>query len=170
MEDRAPLIIDASTLINFLAVDRVGLLLSSPRHRLIVTEHVRREITEDYPEQLARLEIAFKSGGIEETPVTATNELAVFARLAAMKRLGPGECASIAAASERGCALAIDDKRAAKQATALNPCLVIMNTQALMIALIHEQLLDVATADEIKRTLEREHRFRLPIATFQDVV
>ncbi len=170
MEDRKLAIIDSSTLINFLAVDRADLLEHNRRYRFLITEHVRGEISGAYPEQLARLANLLDRNIIEESPVTALNEIEVFARLAASNRLGLGECASIAAASERSLVLAIDDKRAKREASAFNPRLVIVNTPGLMVELIRDGIIDVAAADMIKATWETHHRFRLPISSFADVV
>lgn len=170
MDDRKLAIIDSSTLINFLAVDRADLLEHNRRYRFLITEHVRSEISDAYPEQLARLASLLDRNIIEESPVTALNELEVFAGLAASNRLGQGECASIAAASERGLVLAIDDKRAKREASALNPHLVIVNTQSLMVELIWDGIIDVPSADAIKKSWEKEHRFRLPFTSFADLV
>ena len=170
MQGHEPVIIDSSTLINFLVVDRGDLLERNPRYRFIVTEHVRGEITDAYPEQLARLEVLIGRGAVEECPVTATNELHVFARLAATNRLGPGECASIAAASERGVVLVIDDRRAMREARSLNPNLRIVDTQSIILELIHDGIIDVAVADQIKHAWETQHRFRLPFSSFADLL
>ena len=59
-------IADTSVLINFLVLDRVGLLAGVPTHRFVVTDHVRTEITAHYHEQLQRLEQAFSARILEE--------------------------------------------------------------------------------------------------------
>ncbi len=97
-------------------------------------------------------------------------ELEHFAKLAATKRLGPGECASIAAAVARGCALAIDDRVAAKSARKASKALIIVDTQQLVVELIRDGMLDVATADAIKDTWERTCRFKLKMASFSELV
>lgn len=170
MHDRETAIIDASTLINFLAVDRGDLLERNARYCFLITEHVRSEITDAYPDQLARLDALVARGVIEESAVTAINELQVFARLAATKRLGPGECASIAAASERGFVLIIDDRRATREARSLNPNLRILDTQSVMLQLIRDGAIDVTGADQIKAAWERHHRFRLSFSSFGDLL
>jgi len=53
-------ITDTSVLINFLVLDRAGLLARLSTHRFVVTHHVRAEITTHYHEQLQRLEQAFR--------------------------------------------------------------------------------------------------------------
>lgn len=161
-------LLDTSVLINFLAVDRAPLLAAHPDLHFAVTEHVRLEITAHYGDQLARLETAFKEGLLEETRVEAIEELAHFAQLSQNPRLGLGECAAIAAAIGRGHTLAIDDRAARKAATSLSPALRILDTQAFMIALVRSGILEVAEADRIKDTWEREHSFRLKIRSFGD--
>ena len=170
MDGRTPVVIDTSTLINFLVVDRMDLLAAHPSYRFIVTEHARAEITDHYPEQLRRLEAALAAGILEESPVTDLTELATFAALAADGRLGDGECASIAAASHRGFALAIDDKTAAKRAMKLSPKLTLLNTQDLVVSLIRGGCINVGAADAIKVEWATKYRFTLTIATFGDLV
>lgn len=170
MDARQPVIIDTSTLINFLAVDRLDLLADNPRYRFVVTEHARDEVTGHYPDQLERLRAAIDSGQLEERPVVAIDELQLFARLAVTKQLGPGECASIAAAVMRRHALAIDDKLAAKKARAESRELVILNTSQIMVESIQEGRIDVATADAIKATWATHFRFVLKIKSFAELL
>ncbi len=170
MDGRHDVVIDTSTLINFLAVDRVDLLRDNPRYHFVVTEHAREEVTDHYGPQLDRLREALADGALEESGVHEIGELERFAKLAATKQLGPGECASIAAAVGRGCVLAIDDKVAAKRARQASKTLIIVDTQQIVVELIQDGMLDVATADAIKDTWERECRFKLKIASFSQLV
>ena len=170
MDGREPVVIDTSTLINFLAVGRVDLLARHPKYRFVVTEHARAEVTDHFPEQLERMNAGFAAGALEETPVTALNELQTFAALAADGRLGDGECASIAAASKRGVRLAMDDKTAVKRALAFDPTLRISNTQDLVVSLIREGLLDVRAADAMKAEWAVSYRFVLKLKSFGDLV
>lgn len=101
-------ITNASVLINFLALDRVGLLTRLTSFHFVVTEHVRAEITEHFPEQLQRLNVAFEAGVIEEITVTDIVEVALFADLTS-KGLGVGECSAIAVAVNRKLTIATDD-------------------------------------------------------------
>ena len=107
-------IADTSVLINFLVLDGVGLLARLPHYRFVVTEHVRAKVTDDFPDQLQRLEAAFTAGILEEIRVTDLGEVQLFAQLTAT-RLGIGECSAIAVAARRRFARAIDDKRAVKK-------------------------------------------------------
>ena len=55
----ADIILDTSTLINYLRIGRVDLLAGLSAYRFIVTDHVRHEVTVIYPAQLSNLEFAF---------------------------------------------------------------------------------------------------------------
>jgi len=170
MDGRTPVIIDTSTLINFLAVDRLDLLGAHPHCRFIVTEHARAEVTAHYPHELARLQAALDKGTLEESPVTDIAELTHFAKLSASKQLGPGECASIAAATRPGHGLAIDDKLASKRASAQIPDLVVHTTQSIMVELLKAGLLSVADADAIKAVWAANYRFMLKFTSFQELL
>jgi predicted nucleic acid-binding protein len=170
MDGLSPVIIDTSTLINFLAVDRLDLLTENPRFRFIVTEHARAEVTDHYPDQLIRLQTALDAGTIQECPVVAIDELRLFSQLAATRQLGPGECATIAAAGRPDHALAIDDKLAQKKARNHFPDLVILTTSQIMVELIRDKRITVADADAIKESWAAHCRFVLKIGSFQELL
>jgi predicted nucleic acid-binding protein len=149
---------DTSTLVNFLRVGRVDLLAGLTSYRFVVTDHVRAEVTSFYPAQLSNLEFAFLAGHVVEMTLDTSVDLTVFAELRAL-RLGDGECASIAAALNRGLPLAIDDNRARKKALARDPSLRLLDTVGLVVEAIQSSLLTVAEADAIKVDWETNHRF-----------
>jgi predicted nucleic acid-binding protein len=152
------LITDTSTLVNFLRVGRVDLLAGLDSYRFVVTDHVRAEVTSHYPTQLSNFEFALLAGHVVEMTLDTPADLTVFAELKAL-RLGDGECASIAAALNRGLPLAIDDIRARKKAAARDPGLRLVDTVGLMVEAIQAGLLSVAEADAIKADWEANHRF-----------
>lgn len=152
------LITDTLTLVNFLRVGRVDLLAGLGSYRFVVTDHVRAEVTSYYPAQVSNFEFALLAGHVVEMTLDTPADLIVFAELKAL-RLGDGECASIAAASNRGLPLAIDDIRAMKKAVARDPGLRLVDTVGLMVEAIRAGLLTVAEADAIKRDWETNHRF-----------
>ena len=80
--------------------------------------------------------------------------------LAASGRLGKGECSAISCAIHRGCALAIDDRRATSEAAARSD-IEIVRTQ---------NLLSIAEADAVKDEWEQRHRFRLTISSFAELL
>lgn len=164
---RGQAVLDTSVLVNFLRIDRVDLLASHPSHEFIITEHVRAEITQHYPDQLARLETALHSGDLQEIRVTDQAELNAFGQLTSTG-LGTGECSAVAVAAIRHLPLAIDDKVAVKRARRFRSGITFLTTESLMVSLIHAGVLDVPAADTIKNDWEQNHRFRLPFASFAD--
>ena len=167
-ESRQKVIIDTSVLLNFLKIERLELLTEHPDYRFLMTEHVRREITEEYPEQIGSVEVAIDSGALEEIRVDDPAELEAFARLHATGRIGAGECSAIAVVANRNLALAIDDRRARTEAHRHLRSMGLMNTESIMLSLIRANVLDVTTADAIEQDWEEKHRFRLPFASFGD--
>jgi predicted nucleic acid-binding protein len=166
MDGETVVIADASVLINFLVIDRVQLLAALPGRRLVVTDHVRSEVTDHYPDQMRRLEEAFSAGLITEMAVTELSEVQAFALLTS-KGLGLGECSAIAVAAHRGYVIAIDDKTARKHIAAEYPGLAVLTTESIVVELIKAGVIDVAAADALKGDWEKNHRFRLPFDSFQ---
>ena len=163
------LVSDASVLINFLRIDRID-LIDVVSYEFMVTDHVADEISEVYPEQQARYQAALDRGAVAQVSLTDPDELELFAMLAASGRLGKGECSAIARAIHRGCALAIDDRRATREATAARLDLEIVRTQDLIVSMIKQNLLSIAEADAIKNEWEQRHRFRLTISSFAELL
>ncbi|MFM7167510.1 MAG: hypothetical protein ACKO3T_19885 [Planctomycetaceae bacterium] len=160
-------ITDTSVLINFLVLDRAELLTRLPKHRFVVTDHVRAEVTDHFPDQLQRLESAFAAGILEEIRVTDLQEVQLFAQFTATG-LGVGECSAIAVAAHRNLALAIDDKRAVKKLKNAGLNLIIHSTESIIVLLIHHSVLTIAEADAMKQDWEHNHRFRLTFASFRE--
>lgn len=140
---------DTSVLVNFLVLDRVGLLAALKDHQFIVTEHVRAEITAHYFEQLQRLEQAFGDQVLTEITVDGFQELKLFSELSAMG-LGIGECSAIAAAVNRDHSLAIDHKRTIKKLKDLGHSVPILTTEALVVLLIKKACISIVEADAMK--------------------
>jgi predicted nucleic acid-binding protein len=163
------IITDTSVLINFLKIDRLDLLGSYSR-QFLVTDHVREEITFAYPGQVDCYDQGLKAGFFQGIMVNSLPELNLFGRLFQDGRLGQGECSAIAAAIHRGCAVALDDRRAIKEVQLIAPELEILTTQALMVCLIRESTLTLAEADVILEDWAINHRFKLKIKTFQELL
>jgi predicted nucleic acid-binding protein len=83
-------------------------------------------------------------------------------------RLGSGECAAIACAINGGHALAIDDRKAAREALRIEAALTVVGTADLIVQVIREGLLSVAEADAIKSDWETHHRFKLAFGSFAE--
>ena len=170
---RAIVVADTSVLINFLRIDRMDLIAAHPAS-FIATDHVAAEIADTYPEQQARYAAALSAAQISEQRIDDPAELELFLRLAAHGRLGAGERSAIAVALNRKCALAIDDSRAIQRAIgeagiAGNP-LMIVRTQDIVVELIRNGVVSVEAADAILLDWATNHRFRLKIASFRDVL
>jgi predicted nucleic acid-binding protein len=167
-DGRDDAVLETSVLVNFLAVDRVDLLAVHPSYRFIITDHVRGEITSYYSEQFERLESAMSASVFGVSPVDSLDP--TFVTLVTDGRLGVGECAAIALAVARGWSLVIDDKRAARAAQKVSPGLKIECTETLIVSLIKASILDVASADLLKREWEAKYRFKLTFGSFAEKV
>lgn len=161
---RPAVVLDASVLINFLRVDRMDLIGNLPL-RFAITEHVSAEVSEHYAEQRSRLEAALTACALEQHAVRDPAALSFFRRLMDTGRLGAGESAAIAYAAVNGFALAIDDRRAAREAHRLIPGLAVVGTADLIVVAIQAGLITVPEADAIKDDWTAKHRFRLSEAS-----
>lgn len=160
---------DTSVLVNFLRIGRVD-LIADHSHEFLVTDHVSEEISDNYPVQQTLFASALADGTLREVSVTNAEAVALFGRLSSTGTLGAGECSAIALSVHSGYALAIDDRRAARQARRISHGLRILRTQDLVVSMIHEGLLTVGHADAIKETWSNEHRFHLPFKTFRELL
>lgn len=161
-------VLDTSVLLNFLKVDRLDLLVDLPGHAFLVTDHVRREVTE--PIHASALGAALAESKLHEVRVDDPEELATFGLLARTNVLGVGECAALALATGRGFVAAIDDKVARKKATTLLGFDRYLGTADLMVIAIRGGLIGVEAADEVKRLWQEQHRFRLGFTSFAEVL
>lgn len=166
--DNKIIVTDTSVLINFLNIDRTDLLKNYPG-QFLITEHVISEITDFYPQQKERLDFLLKNGILCLLTVNETEELRLFNELNASKRFGIGECSAIACAICRKYILAIDDKRARKQAIKISSDLKIITTQELIIDLIRGGIITASEANEIRNELHNNYRFTIS-SSFLEVV
>ena len=157
-DGRTDAIIESSTLVNFLKIDRADLLASHPATASSSSMPFATKLRSTIAAQVARLNAALAAGQLfEDQPAAATSiaELAAFAAMASIK-IGVGERAAIAAAKTRGLPLAMDDERAWKRA---GSGLTRLDTVSVMVALVKAGVIDVATADVIKGDWEQNHKF-----------
>src|SRR3954471_12004756 len=144
-------VIEASTLINFLRIGRVDLLAGLAAYRFILTDNVRAEVLpEDYPVGHANLELALRAGHLHVVSLTDPAEIVAYVAMQALRVLGDGECSAIAAAHARGLPLAMDDGPARKKTALYYPTIKLFDTVGLMVEAIRTGLLTVAEADAIK--------------------
>jgi predicted nucleic acid-binding protein len=170
---RGIVVADTSVLINLLRINRMDLIGAHPAS-FIATDHVAGEIADTYPEQQARYAAAVNAAQITEQRVDDPAELELFLRLSANRRLGVGERSAIAVALNRKCTLAIDDSRAIQRALeeagiAGNP-LLILRTQDIVVQMIRHGALTLEAADAIRNDWASNHRFKLKIASFTDLL
>ena len=167
------IVADTSVLINFLRIDRMDLIGAHPAS-FITTDNVAAEIVDIYPHQQARYAAALTAAHIGEQRIDDPAELELFLRLAAHERLGAGERSAIAVALNRKCALAIDDSRAIQKAIIeagiTGSSLVIVRTQDIVVELIRQSVISIQAADAILADWASNHRFRLKIASFEDLL
>lgn len=169
------LILDATVLINFLAVDRADLLgrLATP---VLVTEHVVGEVSGSYAEQRERLAIALDAGLVTQIRITDLKELEEFAKLTSSKpskrrTFGEGECSAIAVAVHRGYELGIDDKPAIKLVRTRYPDVVIRQTFELVMELIRGNAVTVLEADRLKNEWGTKHGYILKhFSSFSELI
>ena len=159
------LVLDTSVLLNFLKVNKEELLLSHPNLSLLVTDHAYDEVRE--PAQSERLEGLISSNAIELASLTY-EELETYSKLRDIQVLGKGECGAMTVAASRGHVLALDDRRASREAKKQFPKIKVITTTDIMVDLIHLGIITVDTADEIKIEWENNHSFQLKFNSFAD--
>lgn len=167
-DERVLVVADASVLINFLRAGRLDLLRHHEDYRIVVTEHVRREVR--YPDQASELAEALTAGDITELQVTDPTELAIFAELNAV--LGREESASIAVAANRGCVIAMDElgraRREVYERVGRNR---LINTPGLVLSCVRNGAITVAEADSVKARLESQGQtFTVTFDSFGDLL
>ena len=160
---------DTCVLVNFLRIDRMD-LIAAVSFAFLVTDHVTAEIIDGYEEQYDRFQAALDTCVITQIALSDPDELETFSRLTESQRLGVGECSAIACAACNGHALAIDDRRAIREARGTKDDLAIVRTQDLMVGMIVEELLTVEEADAIKNDWADNHRFQLTFDSFAELL
>ena len=158
--------VDASTLINFIRIDRLE-LLTGCWNKLSIVEEVLSEI--DYPDQLGVLQSALDAKSIGVYRITDLSDIELGTALYDKHGLGRGESFSFAAAKREKATLAIDDGRAIKLASRLVPSVPILKTQDLVVRAIQLARLTVNEADEIKEEWAAKYRFRLAFNSFSEL-
>lgn len=155
-DGRVLVIADANVLINFLRAGRPELLCHHEGYKVVITEHVRREVT--YPEQAAELTAALSAGDIDEILLTDPVELSLFAELNAV--LGRGESAAIAVAANRNWVIATDElgraRREVYERVGKNR---LINTPGLILSCVRNSTIMVAEADGIKLAFESQGQY-----------
>jgi predicted nucleic acid-binding protein len=162
---RRIVVADAGVLINLIHVDALQLLGRLVRFEFVVVEHVVREIIR--PDQAAALAHANQQGWIRRESLDRPDGLEAFADL--LRVIDPGEAASLAWAVTEGAAIACDDRKARREATARLGAGNILTTPGLLLVAIRDDLLTVDEADTMKTKLETR-RFTMPFGSFRDLI
>jgi predicted nucleic acid-binding protein len=156
---------DAGVLINLIHVDSLQLLGRLVRFEFVVIEHVVKEITR--PDQAAVLAHAIQKGWIRREDLNRPDGLEAFADL--LRVIDRGEAASLAWALIEGAAIACDDRRGRREATARLGAGSILTTPGLLLVAIRDGLLTIDEADAMKATLEAR-RFTMAFRSFRELV
>ena len=163
MEDSL-LIADASTLLNFLRVRRFD-LVQGLGYRVRIVHPVYEEVQSER----ALLDELLEQGTIRTLILEGaviTESVAKFLALG----LGSGESFSFAAAIEFKGAIAIDDIQAVKKAKYLTAGITVITSTDVVVAGITFGRLSVEEADLLKSYWEENHRFRLKVKSFRDLL
>lgn len=159
------IVADANVLINFIHVGQLALLAALPGYEWVVPEDVVAEITD--PIQRERLDQAIGAGQLRIETLTDPDDLVQYADL--RRVLGRGEAACIVLAARKGWLVASDEKGRFRREAMARLGSGLVNTAGLFVAAIRAGIVSVEEADAAKSTLE-QHRFRLPFASFRDIL
>ena len=162
-----PIVLDASILLNFVKVGCIDLLgeLGSP---VLLLDQVRAEVIR--PEQSQVVTEAITAGIMDLESVTDIVEVTLFADLRAGGRLGAGECAVLAVALNRNWIAGLQDKRARAEGRRRRRALRLCGTEDLMVTLLRSGAVTLAEADQLLVEWATKHRFRLKIASFDELL
>ena len=156
---------DASFLINFLCLDRMG-LLGVLRHVFCVPNHVAAEVRR--AEQRVRLRAAVEAGILTELGIVDQGEIALYVGF--RRYLGDGESACLAVAVARRWAIAADEKGRFRREvfTHLGEA-YLLNTPGALVSALRAGALSVAEAEGIRQELARR-RFVMKVPPFAELL
>lgn len=159
------MIADANILINFIRINALYLLETSPGRRFGITPAVYEEILTGRGRE--RIDEAIQKGAIEVYRVERIEALALFSRYT--ETLGIGEASCLALVKEEGWILATDDRHCRRLAEKEIGSDRIIGTVNILIEAIESGLLTIAEADQLLMLLEREN-FRVRFKSFREVL
>jgi predicted nucleic acid-binding protein len=159
-------VVDASVLINFLHLDRLDLLSALPGLRFLIPEEVDEEIRRKPQRAVLAKGLAAGHLTIETSTDIAEIELALKLR----SSLDKGESACLAMAQNRGWMIACDEHGTfVRETQRLIGAGRLLDTTELLVRAIRGGFLAVHEADAMKAVL-RENHFRIPFASFADIL
>ena len=162
-----PIVLDASILLNFVRVGRID-LLGELGSRVVLLDQVHAEVIR--PEQSQVVTEAIAAGIMDLESVTDITEVTLFADLRAGGQLGAGECAVLAVALNRNLVAGLQDKRARAEGKRCSSALRLCGTEDLMVTLLRSGAVTLAAADQLLVEWATQHRFRLKIASFSELL
>ena len=162
----ATVALDASVLINFLILNRVGILADLSGYRFVVLDAVEQEVRR--PRQKVTLAAAFEQRLVDRAGAATPQELEIFAEH--RRVMGLGEAACLAAAEVRGWMLASDERRLFRRlARERIGDSRILTTPAILVRAVETGVITVEELRGAKEELER-NRFRVPPEAFGGLV
>lgn len=159
--------LDASILLNFVKVGRIA-LLRELGSRVLLLDQVRDEVIRSEQSQVVTETIA--AGIMDLESVMDITEVTLFADLRAGGRLGAGECAVLAVALNRSLVAGLQDKQARAEGKRRSKALRLCETEDLMVTLLHSGAVTLVDADQLLVEWATQHRFRLKIASFSELL
>ena len=157
--------LDASVLINFLVIAKIGLLSSLPGFGFVVPDEVASEIKR--PSQAEVLAHALDNGHLRRLGSMVPREADDFLRL--NEDFGRGESACLAVAKARGWFVACDERGAfLNRAREVLGEGRVLDTPTLLMMAIDAGLITITEADELKADLEKA-RFTMSFGSFRDL-
>ncbi len=156
----APVVTDASVIINLVATKRAAAIIGAFPNRLLVTSNVRDELSTTGRSRghgsREGLEALVRSGAIEPVDLEPSDEPVYRALVEgeAQETLDDGEAATIAYAVGRGAVALIDERKAGRICDARFPTLRLASTADLLLhGLVTNQLGEAGQSDAIFRAL-----------------
>ena len=163
---RHVVVTDANIPINLIHVARLHFCGDLSDYDFVVPDHVREEITRE--QQRAVLDRAVAQGNLRIASITDPTGLSEFAELTAV--LGRGEAACVVLAAMHGWNVLSDEKgRFRRELEARIGTGRLMGTADLFVMAIRAGMISVTEADADKALLE-QRRFRMPFASFRELV
>jgi predicted nucleic acid-binding protein len=168
-EVRTAIVVDTCCLINFLVLDRMDILQGlGSDFVFFIPNHVTAEVIDSM--QRDRLDAALTAHIVTEIAITDPAEVELYANLRALRVLGDGECASLAVAACRRCAMATDEKgRLRREIIDRLGEDAYVNTAGILVAAMRAGLLTPAEGEEIRLALAA-HRFVMDVPPFIELL
>lgn len=165
-DPRARVVCDTCILVNFACIERLDLLIGHPDYWFVVPEQVLDEMTE--PRQRSSMEAALANGGLE---LIVSIDLEEITRAVDLRRhMDRGEAVAFAVAEHRGWLIATDEgRRTRRMIVEQLGAARLLTTPAILLSCIRAEVIRVADADALKKTLER-FRFRMAFESFGDLI